>query len=298
MIMKKIKIAVLGADGQLGQEFRHLHQSYEYMSFDFFSRDDCDIADQQEVRAVLLSENFDYVINCAAYTAVDKAESEQEECFLINAKACQFICNAIKGRHVRLVHFSSDYVYHVYNGFPLKETERCIPSGIYAKSKLEGENIIRASEIEALILRTSWVVSSFGHNFVKTMLKLGKDKSELNVVNDQLGTITYARHLASAVVNIITAMTSESADQSLFNQTYNFSSEGITSWYDIADRIMKDEGLSCKVQSITTAEYPTPAVRPLWSVMAKNKIREAFGLDLPHWFTALKECLLAIKADQ
>ena len=130
------------------------------------------------------------------------------------------------------------------------------------------------------------------------MLKLGKDKSELNVVNDQLGTIMYARHLASAVLNIITAMTSESADQSLFNQTYNFSSEGITSWYDIADRIMKDEGLSCKVQSITTAEYPTPAVRPLWSVMAKNKIREAFGLDLPHWFTALKECLLAIKADQ
>jgi dTDP-4-dehydrorhamnose reductase len=295
MIVKKIKICILGADGQVGKEFRNLHQSYEYMSFDFFSKTDCDITNEESVKTALNIEEYDYVINCAAYTAVDKAESDQEKCFLINAAACKYICNAILGRPIRLVHFSSDYVYHTFNGFPLRETDSTEPVGIYAQSKLEGENTIRACAVEALILRTSWVVSSFGHNFVKTMLGLGKEKSELRVVNDQLGTITYARHLAVAVLDIITSMTSEHVDKDIFNQTYNFSSEGITSWYDIANEIMKGAELNCRVLPVSTSAYPTAAVRPQWSVMAKNKIREAFGLEIPHWHKALKECMEAIK---
>lgn len=289
--MKKILVCILGADGQLGQEFRYIHPSYEYFHFDFYSKSTCDIGNQEQLNSVLRSKEYDYVINCAAYTAVDKAESDHEKCYLVNTKACEYICNSLKGTKSRLVHFSSDYVYHSYQGFPLNETDSCHPVGIYAKSKFEGEKVIRSSTVPALILRTSWVISSFGHNFVKTMLKLGSEKSNINVVNDQWGTVTYARDIAKAVLEIITAMISEKNDETLFNQTYNYSSEGITTWYDIATIIMKEANLPCVVHPIPSSQYPTPAQRPMWSVMAKNKIRTNFDLEIPHWYTALKECM-------
>ncbi len=290
----KLRIAILGANGQVGQEFKHIGTSYEYFHFDFYSKQNLDISNQEEVRAVL-DKNYDYVINCAAYTAVDKAESDAEACYAANTSACQNIVDALKGKDTKLVHFSSDYVYHTYTGFPIREEDSTKPQGVYATSKLEGEQIIRASSVPTLILRTSWVVSSFGHNFVKTMLRLGNEKSSVAVVNDQYGAPTYARHLAQTVLEIITQVAANPALLSAFDETYNYANEGIVTWYDIADRIMKEKGLSCLVHPIPTSDYPTPAARPGWSVLSKHKIKEQFNIEIPHWYSALKECLNAIK---
>lgn len=289
--LKKHRILVLGANGQLGREFAHIAPSYEYCHFYFANKSEADINEVSSLKAVINDQKPDYIINCAAYTAVDKAESEPQLCYETNAYACQPICEAIKSAGSRLVHFSSDYVYHTYGGFPLAESDPTEPRGVYAKSKLEGERIIRQSGAEALILRTSWVVSSFGHNFVKSMLRLGKEKSELNVVSDQYGTPTYARQLAAAVMDILLLTESDAGKAALFNETYNYSPEGIISWYDLASAIMDLANLPCTVKPIPTTAYPTPAVRPQWSVMSKSKIRQAFGLETGHWHASLRQCL-------
>lgn len=289
--LNKHRILVLGANGQLGREFARLAPSYEYCHFRFDGRDVTDIMDENSVSAAIHEFAPDYVINCAAYTAVDKAETDRDACFATNAKACQHISKAVKKADARLVHFSSDYVYHSYDGFPLTESSPTRPQGVYAQSKMEGEKLIRESGVQALILRTSWVVSSFGHNFVKTMLRLGREKEQLNVVSDQFGTPTYTLHLASAVMDILIQTETNPDKMPLFNDTYNYSPEGIISWYDLAKEIMNLEGLDCKVLPIPTTAYPTPAVRPHWSVMSKRKIRAAFDLETSHWHAALRECL-------
>jgi len=294
--LRKHRILVLGANGQLGREFAHIGPSYEYCHFHFAAKSQVNIHDSSSLSAIMEEIKPDYVINCAAYTAVDKAESEADLCFETNAYACRSICEAVKTSGSRLVHFSSDYVYHSYNGFPLLETAPTEPRGVYARSKLEGEKIIRESGVPALILRTSWVVSSFGHNFVKTMLRLGREKSTLNVVSDQYGTPTYARHLATAVMDILLLTESDADKAELFNETYNYSPEGIISWYDLASTIMELAGLDCKVMPIPTSAYPTPAVRPHWSVMSKKKIRQSFDLETEHWRTGIRQCLEDLRA--
>lgn len=262
----------------------------------FYGKSSLDIMDEAAVNNILTTGNFDYVINCAAYTAVDKAESDIEKCYAINTYACGTIVNALSGLKTRLIHFSSDYVYNTYSGFPLRENDITSPEGVYAKSKLEGERMIRKSKVPTLILRTSWVISSFGNNFLKTMLRLGKEKSNISVVDDQFGAPTYARHLAQAVLEIITMVETDHNLDFAFNETYNFSSEGFVSWYDIARTIMKEEGLICKVNPIPTKEYPTPATRPSWSVMSKSKVKNTFALEIPHWYKALQECIFSIKS--
>lgn len=292
---KKIKIAVLGSNGQLGQEFKHLAPSYEFVHFDFFNRKALDITDKQAFEKILHQE-YDYLINCAAYTAVDKAEQDVEACYEINSVACEHIMDYLKGRHTKLVHFSSDYVYHTYHGFALTENDPTHPKGVYAASKLKGEEIIRSYDHPALILRTSWVISSFGHNFVKTMLRLGSERSSLAVINDQYGAPTYARHLATAVIDIILKVTEYPKFESVFNATYNYANEGIITWYDLASQTMETENLPCQIQTTLTKDYPTAAERPLWSVLSKKKIKNAFDLEIPHWYTGLIECLQAIKS--
>lgn len=294
---KKIRIAVLGSNGQLGQEFKYLSSSFEFIHFDFFSRAALDISDPSAFERVL-QVDYDFLINCAAYTAVDKAENDSEKCFAINADACTNIMEYLKDKNTKLVHFSSDYVYHTYDGFALTENSATQPNGVYAMSKLKGENIIRSYHHPALILRTSWVISSFGHNFVKTMRRLGMDRPSLNVVNDQFGAPTYARHLAVTVVDIILKVTEEQDLISAFNSTYNYANEGIITWYDLASQIMQIENLSCEVHPILTKDYPTAAKRPLWSVLSKKKIKDAFHLEIPHWYKALLECLEAIKINE
>lgn len=293
--IKKLKIAVLGAGGQMGQEFRYLAPSYEYCTFYFFDRKKADISDSQSIKNIIDTIKPDYLINCAAYTAVDKAETETKLCYEINTVSCKIITDAIKESQTKLVHFSTDYVYHIYHGFPLSETDETTPKSTYAKSKLEGEKIIRNAGVPALILRTSWVISSFGHNFAKTMMTLGKEKSTLNVVCDQYGAPTYARHLATSVLDIITLVEAQPEFLPSFNDTYNYANEGIITWYDIASQIMKEKNLSCTIRPIQTSGYPTAAVRPKWSVLSKHKIKEKFNLEIPHWYQALKECLEAIE---
>ena len=295
MEIEKIKILVLGANGQLGQEFRYLSSENKDIDFVFFGRDEVDICSEGDVHRIIDENKPNYVINCAAYTAVDKAETEVDQCFAINRDACATITNVLKGKDIKLIHFSSDYVYNSYTGFPIKEDDNKNPQSVYATSKLEGENIIRASEVPTLIIRTSWVVSSFGHNFVKTMKKLGAEREQLNVVNDQYGAPTYARHLAKSVIDIIIKVTENPSLEPQFNDTYNYANEGLITWYDLASQVMKLAGSSCKVSPIPTSAYPTPASRPLWSVMSKQKIKHHFGIVIPHWYTAVKECMQEMK---
>lgn len=291
MEIEKIKIIVLGANGQLGQEFRYLANENKDIDFVFFGRDEVDICSEDDLQRIILENKPKFVINCAAYTAVDKAETEVDQCFAINRDACTTITNVLNGKDIKLIHFSSDYVYNSYTGFPIKEDDNKNPQSVYATSKLEGENIIRVSGVPTLIIRTSWVVSSFGHNFVKTMKKLGGEREQLNVVNDQYGAPTYARHLAKSVIDIIMKVTENPSLDLHFNDTYNYANEGLITWYDLASQVMKLAELPCKVSPIPTSAYPTPASRPLWSVMSKQKIKHNFDILIPHWYTAVKECM-------
>lgn len=289
--MRQVKIAVLGSHGQVGQSFKQIANQYSAYSFDFFDRDRLDILDKNALAKTLLGVDYKYVINCAAYTKVDQAESESAICMAVNAMACQYLTEIMRDTEMRLVHFSSDYLYHQYNGFPLKESDNPNPQSVYARSKYEGEKIIRNSAVPSIIIRTSWVVSPFGHNFVKTMIKLGNEKPCINVVNDQYGSITYAYDLANTVMLILEKVSSNPDLIPAFNDTYNYANEGIITWYDIATAIMKLKHLPCDVFPLCTKEYPTAAVRPQWSVLSKRKIKNQFNIEIPHWFTSLKACL-------
>jgi dTDP-4-dehydrorhamnose reductase len=288
---KPLHIAVLGAGGQLGQEFMYLQDSLPGFKTDFFTSSELDISEASTLKKYLSEKNYDYVINCAAYTAVDKAESEPEKCWLVNASACQYICDSLKNTQTRLIHFSTDYVYDNGATVPMEEESPTLPRSVYGKSKLRGEHIIRESKIPAMIIRTSWVISSYGHNFLKTMIRLGKEKKDIRVVSDQKGAPTYARHLAKAVIEII--MKTEKGFHSLqdFSQTYNFANSGDTTWYEMALKIMKKTAAHCEVHPIPTIEYPTPAQRPSYSVMSLDKIRRTYGLEITPWEKALEECL-------
>jgi len=292
--MSQLKVAILGAGGQLGQEFQYLSQEIPEWRFSFFSSRVLNITNIDALKSKLGNGIFDYIINCAAYTAVDKAESEVEKCWLINAHACQYITDVLKDQKSKVIHFSSDYVYHNGETTPLTETSETRPQSVYAQSKLRGEEILRSSEVETLIIRTSWVISSYGHNFVKTMLRLGKERTEINVVNDQKGAPTYARDLAYTVLEIIKKTEKGTVEAGYFNQTYNYANLGETTWYEMAQYIMKYAQLDCNVHPIPTAQYPTPARRPLNSVMSLKKIQETYQIDIPTWNKALENCLKEI----
>lgn len=293
--MGMMNIAVLGSNGQLGQEFKHLASNIRDIHFDFFDRGQLDILDKDRLDQVFLKNTYDYVINCAAYTAVDKAESDKDLCYAINTEACENLAQCLLNTKSKLVHFSSDYVYHSVTNSPIDEDDIKSPRGVYAKSKLEGENAIRRSGIPCLILRTSWVISSYGHNFVKTILRLAHERPLLQVVDDQIGAPTYARDLASAVIDIVLQVHHRPELLPAFNDTYNYSSIGHVSWFDIARYIVKYTSLDCEVHPIPSKDYPTPAVRPPWSVLSKHKIQAQFGLNIKKWDEALVDCLVAIK---
>lgn len=292
----QIKIAILGANGQLGQTFSQIAAEYPSCTFEFYSKDQLNILDKNALISAFLKYDYQYLINCAAYTNVDEAETESELCMAINTDSCQHIIDAIKDTPIRLIHFSTDYLYHQYDGFALQETYKPNPQGVYARSKLAGEHIIRNSNVPALILRTSWVYSPFGHNFVKTMLRLGSERGAIQVVHDQFGAPTYAKDLARAVLSIIIQTERNPQLIDAFNDTYNFANEGLITWYDFAKLIMAIQGLPCQVQPIASKDYPTAAKRPAWSLLAKHKIKHQFHLEIPHWYASLKACLQEIQS--
>ena len=229
------------------------------------------------------------VINCAAYTAVDKAESEPELAQLINATATGYLADACRLIDIPFIHISTDFVYDGNKTIPLFETDATNPSGVYAKTKLEGEQLALQKHKKTIIIRTSWVYSSFGNNFVKTMLRLGREKPELKVVNDQTGSPTYARDLAEALLKI-TLLCEALKPWGI----YNFSNEGAITWYEFAEEILLLKGIETPVHPITTAQFPTPAMRPAYSAMSKEKIIKTFGIRPQPWKHSLEECLKLI----
>jgi dTDP-4-dehydrorhamnose reductase len=282
-------ILVTGANGQLGKELQVLATGFDEFQFLFVAKEELNIADEAAIAKYFREHTINFCINCAAYTAVDKAEKEFESAFLINADAVANLAKICCTNKTQLIHISTDYVFDGTATQPYKETDTTNPVSIYGKSKLQGE--VSAIKIcpTAIIIRTAWVYSSFGNNFVKTMLRLMKQKESINVVNDQFGNPTYAADLAAAIMQIITS------NQIKANSgIYHYSNAGITNWYEFAVAIKKLTGSNCIVNPITTAQYPTAAKRPVWSVLDTAKVKEVFTLSIPNWEDSLRKCLALI----
>ncbi len=285
-------ILVTGAKGQLGQCFEQLATDFPQLSFVFAASGDLNISDQAAVQHFFARHSIQWCINCAAYTAVDKAESEPALAKRINVSGVKNLAEVCAAQNIPLIHFSTDYVYHSKQNLPFREEDAVSPKGVYARTKLQGERAAqKAHPAGVMIIRTSWVYSAIGHNFVKTMLRLGAERPVLNVVFDQIGTPTYAPDLAAAVLSIIDkTMRGDIARETLAG-IWHYSNEGVTSWYDFAQAIFDIRGLPCRVQPIETKDFPTPAQRPPFSVLNKSKIKSQLGIDIPHWRESLVRCL-------
>lgn len=281
-----MKILVLGAYGQLGRSLKDITTNYLQYDFIYTDVDSLDITDYNSVNDFILKQKPDIIINCAAYTAVDKAESEQEQALLLNANVVENLTKIVKVNNIFLVHVSTDYVFDGKGYRPYNEDTFTAPVSIYGKTKLLGEQAILNNPCHCAIIRTSWLYSEYGRNFVKTMLRLGKDRQQLTVVDDQIGSPTYAPDLAEAIMQVV-------LQKELVKQTeiYHFSNEGVASWYDFAKAIMKSGNCPCEVLPIPTEQYPTPAQRPFYSVLEKRKIKSRFSISIPYWKDSLEICI-------
>lgn len=282
------KVLVTGAHGQLGSELNFVSSLLESHSFTFVSRHDLDIADEEAVRAIFAANKFEVLINAAAYTAVDKAETDSDNAYKINRDAVGLLATVCKEHNCRFVHISTDFVFNGTQSYPLKEDDAVKPTGVYGASKLAGEELALKNNPESLIIRTSWVYSSFGSNFLKTILRLGKERESLNVVFDQVGTPTYARDLAQAIIDIIQQPDWKPG-------LYHYSNEGVASWYDFAIAIRDIAGLKTKLGAIESHQYPLPAVRPKYSVLNKKKFKDTFEIEIPYWRDSLEACMKLLK---
>jgi len=279
------KILVTGANGQVGSELKTLSTLYPY-EMTFIDRSVVDMYNTNALETYLTDNRFDVIINCAAYTAVDRAESESELADTINHKAVEMLAGFTKERGMKLIHISTDYVFNGRHYRPYIENDFTEPQGVYGKTKYDGEKaILSVASANTIIIRTSWVYSSFGNNFVKTMLRLGKERDILGVIFDQVGTPTYARDLAQAILDILPQIKNNTPE------IYHYSNEGVASWYDFAHAIFELSNVECTVNPITTDQYPTPAVRPHYSLLNKSKFKNDFGITIPYWRDSLKECL-------
>ena len=279
------KILVTGANGQLGSELRELANLYPQFDFNFTDYQELSIIDEAAVSVFFDEYKPDYCINCAAFTAVDKAEdpAERELVDQLNAHAVGFLAKACKNHNAKFIHISTDYVFDGNGTEPYKPTDPTEPVSVYGITKLEGEKLAQ-KYTDAIIIRTAWVYSSFGKNFVKTMMGLMQTKPSLNVVSDQYGTPTYAADLASAIMQIVASGKWEPG-------IYHYTNEGKINWYDFALAIKENIGSSCEVNAIPTSGYPTPAKRPAYSVLDKSKIKEVYGIEIPDWSESLKICI-------
>jgi len=279
-----MQILVTGTNGQVGSELQFLAKQYPDFSFIFVDKEDLDITNAQAINAFFAKHSFDYCINCAAYTAVDKAESETAIATAVNHLAVQHLAAACQTQGTRLMQLSTDYVYHNEQNTPFKEDDVTNPQGVYAQTKLDGD-LAALQYDNAVVIRTSWVYSSFGNNFVKTMLRLGTDRDQLTIIFDQIGSPTYARDLAQAMLDIIQQKPAE------FSGIYHYSNEGVCSWFDFAKAIFDYKKIHCKTSPIETKDYPTPAKRPHFSLLNKAKIKATFDLEIPYWRDSLIACL-------
>lgn len=284
-----MNILITGCNGQLGNEMQLLEK--EYPQHQYFNTDvaQLDITNPEAIEEFVSNNAIDIIVNCAAFTAVDKAESSQELCHLLNAKAPEYLAAAIAKRGGYLVQVSTDYVFDGTNHTPYTEDEATCPNSVYGSTKLEGEKLAMAACANTMIIRTAWLYSTFGNNFVKTMIRLGQEKPELGVIFDQIGTPTYAGDLAAAIMAAI--------NHGFVPGIYHFSNEGVISWYDFTKAIHRIAGItSCHVKPLHTAEYPTPAARPHYSVLDKTKIKQTYGIEIPYWEESLEKCVAKLLA--
>lgn len=280
-----LNILITGSNGQLGSEIKELSSNYEY-NFFFTDRTNIDITSKENIKDFCQTNNINAIINCAGYTAVDKAESDEINADLINRKAVKKLALVCEELNIKLVHISTDYVFDGKNFKPYIEEFQTNPQCVYGKTKLDGENeMIKINPKNSIIIRTSWVYSFYGNNFVKTMIRLGKEKESLGVIFDQIGTPTYAKHLAKVILDILPKIDNQKVE------IYNYSNEGVLSWYDFAKEIMKMAKLDCKINPIETFQYPTPAKRPHFSLLNKSKIKNQFNIEIPYWKDGLDDCL-------
>ena len=279
-----MNILVTGCNGQLGNEMQLLEKNNPQHTY--FNTDvaELDITDQDAIEKFVIENDIDGLVNCAAYTAVDKAEENEELCTKLNAEAPAYLAAAIGKRGGWMIQISTDYVFDGTQHTPYTEDEDTCPNSVYGKTKLVGELNVQKFCEQSMIIRTAWLYSTFGNNFVKTMIRLGKERPELGVIFDQIGTPTYARDLAVAIFAAI--------NKGIVPGVYHFSNEGVISWYDFTKAIHRIAGIeSCHVRPLHTAEYPTPAKRPHYSVLDKTKIKQTYGIEIPYWEESLRDCI-------
>ena len=283
-----MKILVTGANGQLGNELRGLLEQEMPGVTTYVDIADLDLTDASAVKSYLNKGNFSHLINCAAYTAVDKAEEQSGLCAAVNTDAVSNIARDAEELGLRIIHISTDYVFDGTSHRPYTESDKVNPTSQYGATKRKGETALLALAPDSIIIRTSWLYSPFGKNFVKTMLRLGQTNDTIRVVADQIGTPTYAFDLAKAILAILKA-------QQWVPGIFHYSDEGVASWYDFATAIHRIAGTKgCKVLPIPTKDYSTPATRPMYSVLDKTRIKATYGIEIPHWETSLAHCLTRI----
>ena len=279
-----MNILITGCNGQLGNEMQLLEASHPQHTY--FNTDvaELDITNQEAIEAFVNDNQIDGIVNCAAYTAVDKAEDNEELCTKLNAEAPAYLAAAIGKRGGWMIQISTDYVFDGTQHTPYTEEADTCPNSVYGKTKLVGELNVQKFCEQSMIIRTAWLYSTFGNNFVKTMIRLGKEKPELGVIFDQIGTPTYARDLAVAIFAAI--------EQGIVPGVYHFSNEGVISWYDFTKAIHRIAGITtCHVRPLHTSEYPTPAKRPHYSVLDKTKIKQTYNIEVPYWEESLADCI-------
>jgi dTDP-4-dehydrorhamnose reductase len=277
-------ILITGSRGQLGNEMQVAAKLYTATNFIYTDIDELDICNKSDVAAFIKENKVDVVVNCAAYTAVDKAEDDLELCYKINAEAVRNIGEVANDNNLKVIHISTDYVFDGTNYLPYNENQAVCPATVYGKSKLAGEQALSETCPNSIIIRTSWLYSSFGNNFVKTMMKLGIERDSLNVIFDQIGTPTNAADLAETILKII-------QKEIFVPGIYHFSNEGVCSWYDFTKSIHRIAGIECDVRPIETKDYPARTPRPQYSVLNKAKIKETYGIKIPHWEESLVKCI-------
>ncbi len=279
-----MNILITGSNGQLGNEMRLLGQKNEQHTFFYTDVEELDITNKTAICNYVNTNDIDLIINCAAFTAVDRAESEESLARLLNALAVLNLGEAASEKGAGIIHISTDYVFNGKACIPYRESDEPDPQSAYGRTKLEGEQLLLQACPDAVIIRTAWLYSEFGNNFVKTMIRLGRERDNLNVVFDQIGSPTYAGDLAQAIMTIVNA-------DKWIPGIYHFTNEGVCSWYDFTKAIHSIAGIDCNVQPIRSEQYPTPTERPHYSVLDKAKIKEVYGVDVPHWYDGLQRCL-------
>lgn len=286
--MNKPKIVVTGSNGQLGRELQAISSLYPEFEFIFFSREQLPVHEAERVQACFANIRPQYCINCAAYTAVDKAETEKDLAFLVNGASTGILAKACNTFNTKFIHISTDYVFNGLSSEPYKEDHKVDPVNTYGASKLNGEELAIYYNSETIIIRTSWVYSEFGNNFVKTMMRLMKDRETLGIVNDQVGAPTYAADLAKAILEIIKSPIWKSG-------IYHYSNEGIITWFQFAEAIKEFTGSQCKISPISTKDFPTPARRPSYSVFDTDKIKQCYNIKIPEWKSSLFTLISKLK---